>query len=400
MLTVEEAQSRILAAITPLPAEAVSLSAADYRVLAEDLISEVDLPPFDNSAMDGYAVRARDVAGASSAQPVTLPLAGVLPAGAGAEIGLPPGACLRIFTGSKIPSGADAVVMQEDTRAQAQQVDFLDAPKPWENVRFRGEDLAKGSLAAKAGQRARPSLIGLLAATGRGAIPVFRKPKVGVIATGSELREPGEPLRPGEIHESNRWMLASLIRAAASAESIVFPLAPDSLEATQAALQSAFSQCDAVVTSGGASVGDLDYVKEAFQRMGGELAFWKIAMKPGKPFLFGHAQGKPLFGLPGNPVSAFVTFLLMARPALLRMQGLRDVSLPAQCVRLSEAAANRSDRRLFMRMKLAADGRAASAGGQASHFLSSLASCDGLLDVPPNARLEKGSEVRVLRWEL
>jgi molybdopterin molybdotransferase len=240
--------------------------------------------------------------------------------------------------------------------------------------------------------------ISLLAAAGLAQVRVARQPVVGLLATGSELREPGQPLAPGQIYESNRVALAALARRAGAIPK-VFPLVVDALTETRVALATAFEQCDAVVTSGGVSVGDMDFIKRAFEEVGGELQFWKVAIRPGRPFVFGRYREKLLFGLPGNPVSALVTFLLLVRPALLRWQGAEDLSLPARAGVLSEPITNPDTRRHFMRVKLDASGKVRSAGLQASHVLSSMAAADGLLDMPPRTALPAGNTVQVLVWE-
>jgi molybdopterin molybdotransferase len=238
----------------------------------------------------------------------------------------------------------------------------------------------------------------LLAAAGLARVQVGRQPVVGLLATGSELTEPGHPLGPGRIYESNRATLAALI-GRAGAVPIVLPLVADVLAETSLALADAFSQSDAVVTSGGVSVGEMDFLKRAFEQIGGSLEFWKVAIKPGRPFVFGRLQGKLLFGLPGNPVSALVTFLLLVRPALLRWQGATDVSLPAHPGVLAEPLANLGERRHFIRVKVDATGKVRSTGIQASHVLSSVAAANGLVDVPADTTLAEGSAVTVLRWE-
>jgi molybdopterin molybdotransferase len=227
---------------------------------------------------------------------------------------------------------------------------------------------------------------------------VGRRPEVGLLASGSELREAGQILAPGQIYESNRVGLAPLMSRAGGIPRI-FPLVPDNLTATRSALEAAFDQCDAVITSGGVSVGEMDFIKRAFEQMGGELQFWKVAIRPGRPFVFGRCKEKILFGLPGNPVSAFVTFLLLVRPALMRWQGTRDVNLPAHPGVLAEPLTNRGERRHFMRVVVDHVGSIQSAGTQASHCLGSLAAANGLVDVPPNTTLAAGPTVSVMRWE-
>lgn len=401
MLELEEAQQRILAIVKPLASEVAPLDIAVGRPLAESMMAPIDLPVFDNSAMDGYAVRAEDVARASPDQPVSLRLLGRVAAGEISRDEVRPRTCVRLFTGSPLPRGADAVVMQEDTRPnpiQPDQVLFLESVKPWEAVRLKGEDVRKGTVLTEVGERLTTGRIALLAAAGWKEVRVGSRPIVGLVATGSELQEGGQPLGPGQIYESNRATLSALVFQAGGKPK-PFPLVQDDLMATQAFLEQAFAECDVVVTSGGVSVGEFDFVKNAFERLGGELMFWKVAIKPGKPFVLGQWRGKLLFGLPGNPVSALVTFLLLVRPALLRLQGASDLFLPTHHGILTEALVNRGDRRHFMRVAVGSAGKVRSAGTQASHFLSSLAQANGLADVPPRTSLAIGETVSVLRWE-
>jgi molybdopterin molybdotransferase len=401
MLEFEEALARVLAAAPTPISESVSLNDAPGRVLVEPIRSPIDLPIFDNSSMDGYAVRATDVALAKPTSPVRLRLAGKVAAGEVFPGEVTAGTCVRLFTGSPLPSGANAVVMQEDTRVDSNapgEVLILTQAQPGENVRPRGEDVRRGSLLAEAGHVLSVGRIGLLAAAGLARVHVGRQPVVGLLATGSELTDPGRPLGPGRIYESNRAALAVLIGRAGAVPK-AFPLVADVLAGTSLALADAFNQCDAVVTSGGVSVGEMDFLKRAFEQIGGSLELWKVAIKPGRPFVFGRLREKLLFGLPGNPVSALVTFLLLVRPALLRWQGATEVSLPAHPGVLAEPLANHGERRHFMRVKVDSAGKVWSTGIQASHVLSSVATANGLLDVPADTTLAAGTAVTVLRWE-
>ncbi|MDB6026522.1 MAG: Molybdopterin molybdenumtransferase MoeA [Verrucomicrobiales bacterium] len=398
MLSLEEAQHTILKAIQPLAAEQTPLSDALGRVLAEKIVSAIDLPPFDNSAMDGYAVQSKDVAKASAASPVSLSQVGTIAAGGNITSRVESGRCVRIFTGSPLPSGADAVVMQEDTRSDGNKILVLDSVKPWENIRFHGEDVKAGATVANPGNKLSLGQISLLASLGTRSVAVTRRPIVGLLATGSELLEAGQPLAPGKIFESNRIGL-SLLATRSGAIPKVYPLVEDTLDATVAALETAFTECDCVVTSGGVSVGEFDFVKSAFEQLGGELSFWKVAIRPGKPFVFGRWREKFLFGVPGNPVSALVTFFLLVRPALARLQGTTNCLLPTHPAVLAEPLSNHGDRRHFMRVSVDELGNVQSAGIQASHILSSLANANGLVDLPPNAILQKGTTVSVLRWD-
>jgi molybdopterin molybdotransferase len=402
MLELEQALAQIMAAVPPPVLERVSLADAHGRVLGESVVSALDLPPFDNSAMDGYALRADDVATARSESPVRLRLVGRVPAGEVFAGEVQPGTCVRLFTGSHLPRGADAVVMQEDTRTdpnQAGAIEVLDRAQPWENVRLRGEDLKSGARLAEVGERLTAAHLGLFSAAGVTAVSVGRRPRVALLATGSELREIGDSLGSGQIYESNRIALAALLRDIGGIPHPL-PLVTDELGVTRRSLETAFSEHDAVVTSGGVSVGEMDFLKPAFAEAGGDLGFWKVAIRPGRPFVFGRwPGGKLLFGLPGNPVSAFVTFLLLVRPALLRWQGARETALPTHTGILIEPLANPGPRRHFVRVRVNAEGHVSSAGVQASHILSSLAAANGLVEVPPQTTFSAKEQVRVMRWE-
>lgn len=401
MLSLEQARERILAAVQPLPAETPAVNEALGRFTTEPLHSPVDLPSFDNSAMDGYAVQAEDLASARADAPVALRLIGTAPAGVVFGRTVEPGTCVRVFTGSMLPRGADAVVMQEDVQQKSEEpsmIVFRESAPAWENVRPRGEDVKAGAVLLEAGERLTAPRLSFLAAAGISSVCAGRRPVAGLLATGSELREPGHPLEAGAIYESNRLGLAALAQQAGALPKI-YPLVPDDLAATQAALEQALSECDVVISTGGVSVGEMDWVKAAFAAIGGQLDFWTVSMRPGKPFAFGRWKEKFLFGLPGNPVSAMVSFLLLARPALLRMQGARHVlprTIPAT---LSEPLANHAGRRHFMRVALDERGHAHSAGDQSSHILSALARADGLVDVPPKTTLSIGAVVTLLAWD-
>jgi molybdopterin molybdotransferase len=400
MQSLEQSLQRILDALPAPGTETVPLARAAGRILARDAVATVDLPGFDNSAMDGYAVRAADVASAAATTPVRLRLHGQVAAGEVFAGALPTGACLRLFTGSPLPRGADAVVMQEDTRSDPQRpgdIEFLDRVRPWENVRLQGEDLKRGTRSVVAGTRLSAGALGLLAATGVRAVAVGRQPVIGLLATGSELLEPGRDLSPGKIYESNRIALTALAVDAGGAP-VSYPLVADTPADTRAALEKALAETDLVVTSGGVSVGEFDHVKSAFEALGGKLEFWRVAIKPGKPFVFGTWRGKFLFGLPGNPVSALVTFLVLVRPALLRWQGASQIQLPAHPATLAAPLVNGGDRRHFMRVKVDPTGQVQSAGVQASHILNSMAEANALIDVPPETTLTAGQTVNVLRF--
>jgi molybdopterin molybdotransferase len=399
VLQLEEALERVLGAVpAPLPEE-IPITDACGRIALERVCASVDLPPFDNSAMDGFALRAAGTGSASNTSPVGLRLVGRVPAGEEFAGEMKPGECVRVFTGSPLPRGSDAVVMQEDTRPGADDhVEVLSPVKPWENVRFRGGDIKRGTTICEPGARLNAAIISLMAAAGVATVKTGRRPVAGFIATGSELQEPGEALRPGHIYESNRTGLSALAQQAGAVPRRL-PLVADTPEATRMAIEKALGECDLLITSGGVSVGELDLVKGALCEAGGRLEFWKVSMKPGKPFLFGKLRDKLVFGLPGNPVSALVTFLVLVRPALLRFQGALETGLPSQPGTLAETLHNPGERRHFFRVAMDHAGAVRSAGVQASHALSSMAAANGLVDVASGTTLEAGTAVRVLRWD-
>ena len=401
MLEFEEALARLLSLVPAPVSERAPLSSACGRVVTERIASPIHLPAFDNSAMDGYAVRAADMKNARPDAAVQLRLCGRASAGEMFAGEVRPGTCVRLFTGSPLPRGADAVAMQEHTRVHPSQADtvlFEAAVQPGGNVRARGADVKPGAVLAEAGEFVTAGRVCLLAAIGLTHVKVGRQPVVGLLATGSELQEAGQPLVAGQIYESNRLALAALLARAGGIPRLLPPV-PDTLAATQAALAAAFRECDLVVTVGGVSVGDMDFVKTAFEQLGGALDFWKVAMKPGKPFVCGRLGQKLLLGLPGNPVSAFVTFLLLARPVIARWQGATAVALPVHPGVLAEPLANPGERRHFMRVRVDAAGNVRSAGLQESHALSALALANGLVDVPAHKTLATGTGVQVMRWD-
>ncbi|HAM71821.1 MAG TPA: molybdopterin molybdenumtransferase MoeA [Verrucomicrobiales bacterium] len=401
MIPLEEARERILSKLTPLPAERIAVVDSVGRWSAGGVVAKVDLPGFDNSAMDGYAVRSADLTRATSESPGRLRVVGRIAAGDqgdGVEAG--PGECVRVFTGSPLPRGTDSVVMQEETEADPSDPSLLlvrEGVKPWENIRLKGEDTRAGAQLLGEGDRVTPGSLGWMAATGVADLLVHRRPRIALIATGNELLEPGAAPAPGCIYESNRATLAAAL-SSSGAEVLIHPLLPDRKEQITRALSEALSGADLLITTGGVSVGELDLLKEAFESIGGRTEFWKVAMKPGKPFTCGTWNGKLWCGLPGNPVSAYVTFLLLARPAVLRLAGAREVGLVSSWGELTEEVVNAGDRRHFMRVMQDPQGRVRSAGMQASHSLGSLAQANGLLDLAPGTRLVRGTPVQILRF--
>ncbi|MDO8348891.1 MAG: molybdopterin molybdotransferase MoeA [Planctomycetota bacterium] len=400
MISLEVARDRILAKLQPLPAEVVPLLRALDRFTAHDIAAGRSVPPFDNSAFDGYAVRSRDLTAAVPGAPIRLRIAGTAAAGSAPADPFPEGTCFRIYTGAPMPAGADAVVMQEDTRAEGPDTILLETPiRPWEGVRFLGEDVRAGTRLVSAGQQLGPTQLSLLAMTGLNRVEVHRAPRVFVLSTGSELIEPGSEPLPGQIHDSNGILMEALV-ARAGAVVAGRSRVTDDPESTFTALADAACGTDVLVTTGGVSVGDADLLRPAVERLGGSIDFWRIAMKPGKPFVFGRLFDAWWFGLPGNPVSAFVTWWQLVRPALHRLAG--GTSVPSRTVpgRLAQSISNRGDRRHFLRVTLGEDGLVTQSGTQASHVQSSLALANALLDVPERTTWEAGRDVHVERIDV
>jgi molybdopterin molybdotransferase len=398
VISLEEASDRILASITPLPAENLPLLQAAGRYCAQPLHSTVDLPRFDNSAMDGYAVRCDDLKSATPSHPVRLKLFGKIGAGETFGSSISPGACLRLFTGSALPQGADAVVMQEDVTIENGSIGFIESVKPFENVRLTGEDIRTGTQLVHPGDRLTATRLSLLSATGHAQVAVHQAPRVAILASGDELVEPGQNLPPAKIYESNRALVGTLL-SSIGAKPTVLPLLPDNREKTVVALQHAFSTHDLLITTGGVSVGEFDFIKDAFTAIGGTIDHWKVAIRPGKPFVYGRLPSKHLFGLPGNPVSALVTFLLLVRPALLKLMGAHHFDLARITGELTESLHNPGDRRHFIRCRWHS-GKVTPAGRQSSHMLGSLGAANCLVDLPPSTNAAAGSLVTALLWEL
>ena len=370
-------------------AESVAVTAALGRVLAAPQTSAITVPPLDNSAMDGYAVRVTDVPVAG----VRLPVSQRIPAGAVGEP-LQPGTAARIFTGAPVPPGADAVLMQEYCYAEGDEVVINALPRPGENIRRAGEDIEAGSQVLAAGARIGEAEMGLAASVGLAELPVFRRLRVACFFTGDELVTPGEPLAPGQIYNSNRYTLSGLVNGL-GCELIDLGIVPDTLEATEAALAGAASVADVVITSGGVSVGEADYVKAAVEKLG-RVEMWKVAMKPGKPLVYGRVDDADFIGLPGNPVSAFVTFCLFVRPFLLTRMGASEVLYRAFPVKADFAWTKPGARREFLRARIEETGSATIYPNQSSGVLTSCAWADGLIDIEIAQTVQPGDWVRFI----
>jgi molybdopterin molybdotransferase len=446
LLSIEEALGRLLSAVSePLPAEEAALADALGRVLSGPIVSTLDLPPWNNSAMDGYAVHAADTAGASLTAPVRLRVVGEVKAGGSADVAIPPGCAVRIATGAPLPPSADAVVpvestidtgqveadrlagVEPDLSGRARAVSFrpgetiaesclvVTAAAPGDNVRQQGDDVRAGAVLLGPGTVLGPAQIALAAAVGRMSVPVYRRPIVGVLATGDELREPGGEIDGSGIPDANGPGLLAACRVAGT-EAVDLGIARDSVESVLAALGPAVDRADALIVSGGVSVGPYDVVRNAFEVLGG-VDLWRVAIQPGKPFAFGRSKPRNrdgrrtlLFGLPGNPVSTLVTFELFVRPVLQRLGGRRSIAPLMDRAVTVDTLLSSQGRRGFVRVKFErdADGaprrdergrlRASLAGGQGSHMLSVMAVAEGLAVVPEGSgRLDPGDEVEI-RW--
>lgn len=404
LISVDEAQEKILSHFTQLrDVEAVHLHDALDRVLAEDIVADFDVPPFRNSAMDGYAVRAADTASASPETPALLEVVGSVAAGATADTPLQPGQAIRIMTGAPVPPGADAVVRFERTsdawptkeRPLDDHVAICQEAHVQDNIREAGEDLKRGDVVLSAGTQLQPADLGVLASLGYSTVPCIRQPRIAILATGDELIRPDEPLQPGKIRNSNEYVKAALVRRAGGVP-VPLGIARDTVEDLTAKIREALARkVDLLVTSAGVSVGDYDMVKDVLNAKG-DMHFWQVAIKPGKPLAFGTLRAEwgdvPLLGLPGNPVAAFVAFDVFARPAIRKMAGLRPLFRRRYRARLQEDVTN-SGRRHYMRAtawrdpetgELRVTTKGSGVRVQGSGILSSLVWANAFVVVPEN----------------
>ena len=388
LLSEEETLDRVLESVSRLGTENVSIWEAGNRVLAQEIVATVGLPRFDNSTVDGYAVRARDAVTGS-----TLAIAGEQAAGPDRGLSLGDGEAIRILTGAPIPKDADAVVMQEDVDRSEKSILVRDGVDRGENIRVRGGDLCEGQTVARIGSLLNAPILAAIASQGLRELPVFKRPRVAVIATGNELRSQGEPLGPGEIYDTNRLLLAQLVEASgATAE--VFDIVQDTEEAHLRSFEEARAY-DAIAVAGGVSVGTKDLVKPTLQKLGATLDLWRVSIKPGKPFMFGRSGNTLIFGLPGNPVSAFVTFLLFSRPALWKLGGRTAWALPHATARLTEKLINTGDRPHYLR-GIYEGGTFRPVGRQESHALYGLSLANALCRVEPDQTIAAESFVDVI----
>ncbi len=409
MIPFEEALHIVLEHVSPLGVERVPLEEAPGRFLAEDVVADTDMPRFHNSSVDGYGVRAADIEEASGNNPVCLPVAGVVPAGKAWTSGLPPGAALKIMTGAVVPEGVDTCVKREHTVESEGQVTFSRPAKRGDNIRPRGAEYLAGTTILPKGAHATPPVVAVLASLGWPAVEVYRRPRVRLLVTGTELAASGEALAHGQIYDSNGVGLEAAVRAVGITDVCTSTCEDDAVK-IRAAIEGALGDADVVVTSGGVSVGDFDFIPLAFEGLGGMRRFWKVAIKPGKPNYFGAWEGRGsrslFFGLPGNPVGALLSFERLVRPALLRLMGARDEAPQRFRATLSSSLEKTRGRMEWVRGVLAPEGPGLTVSPIAhreSHMLTGLARANCLICFPAEATdLAEGDsvEVQLLRWGL
>ena len=397
MISADEALQVILGTIEVLGLERVPLMSSLGRIVGEDIYAPYPIPSWDNSAMDGYAVIHKDIASASPENPARLEVIADLPAGYATTRELKSGEAIRIMTGAPLPKGSDTVVMVEDTRKEKNQVAILKSPSQGENIRKAGEDVQKDSLVLSHGSIIHPADVGMLASLKRAVVSVYQKPTVAVVSTGDELIDVDGDLTGGKIVSSNTYSLASLVKDS-GAHPLILGIAKDRPEELRAIFKAALT-ADMIISSGGVSVGDYDLVKDTLKELGAEMKFWKVAMRPGQPLAFGVIEGKPTFGLPGNPVSCMISFEQFVRPSILKARGHKRLFRPLVEAKLQESITKKAGKKYFMRCIISREeGRyiVTTTGAQGSGILMSMVKANGLIVVPEEkTTLPAGEIVKV-----
>jgi molybdopterin molybdotransferase len=398
MISFQEALDVVINSVHPLASGEVAFTDAQGKIIAEDIVSDDDIPLFDNSAMDGFAVIAADIKDAGPENPVHLAIIDEIFAGSPPQEKVHPGECIRIMTGAQFPEGADSVIIKEDTRESSMIVSIFRSLNKGENVRKRGEDCRRGEIIIKSGTLANPAVIGMLATIGRTKVNIISPPKVAILSSGNELVSPGSDIQGSCLRDSNSYTLAALVREWGG-EPLLLGIARDEKADIEEKIDRGIAQADMLVTAAGISVGEGDLMRDVLLGMGAEMAFWKVAIRPGKPTAFGTLRGKPIFCLPGNPVSAMVTFLQFVRPALLIMRGLKKIGTKHCHAIVDHEVAKKKDLRSFLRVTLRNEGGicyASLTGPQGSGNLLSMARAQGLMILPESVeKVTKGESVIV-----
>ena len=404
MITVNDAKLIIDNHVHTKGIEKVNLDRAESRILASDAVAKIPSPLFDNSAMDGFAIKYLDIDGATKNNPVKLKLASISSAGAPTNIVLKHGECIQCMTGAKIPTGADSIVMVEKTSGfnNEKVVDFFSETLEGSNIRRQGEEVKKGELLIPKGTKITPNEIGILAAFGYGSVSVYKRPKIAIFGTGDELVEPGNELKPGQIYNSNLYVMADLVKESGS-KVITKEVIKDDKNALRLFLKEAIEQCDIIISSGGVSMGKYDYVRDVFIELGVEERFWKVAQKPGKPLFFGNKSSTLIFGLPGNPVSSYIGFMIWVWPVLEKMMGLVNESFVFAKLKMDFPTEKHKHRFLFGQVWLEKGTLVCKPSLKlGSHMLSSSKNANCIISAEKSDNfLKSGSQVKIklLPWK-
>lgn len=399
LIPLEQAQEIIIEKVRPVDEELVFVAQALNRVLAKDVFAGINLPPFDRSPLDGYAIRAEDISQASAEQPVTLKISAEIPAGHFPETSLVPGEAIKILTGAPIPPGADEIVRQEDVQTEGGYVTFFRPVKAFRNYCFAGEDIKKDDRILAKGTLLGPAEIGLLAGVGQAEVPVYKRPQIALISTGSELLDVKEAIRPGKIYNSNLYAFSAILQDAGAAP-MPMGIVEDDPQKAADMIEKGLAEAEMVITTGGASVGDYDVLKDALKLIGAELLFWRVNIRPGTPVVAAVKNGKLMLCLSGNPSASYVTYQLLIRPAINKMRGIHNWSLKWTSAMMEDAFLKKTTQRRFLKGQVFFEDGAVKVrltGHQSPGSLGSSIGCNALIDIPSGTEaLEKGTRVRTV----